>query len=129
VSDQFDPTDRAVARRGRRDPALALELEGVSLADQGNEDDAGDFGLVSGDQMVFKIVREIPDVATGRDRWITFGASTSVLDGETAEVAASRLYETVSTTFDRIVDVEDQAAQAAAEAARHRPITPQRRTN
>lgn len=126
MTDSFDPTDRAVARRGRRDPALALELSGANLSEPGDEESTGDFGLVTGDQIVYKIVRELPDAVTGRDRWVTFGASTSILEGETSDSAAERLYEVVSTTFDRIVESEDAAARAAADEERRRPIQPRR---
>jgi hypothetical protein len=124
LTDTFDPAERAI--RGRRDPALALELEGHQLADPGDEE-TGNFGLAAGDQILFKIVRGVPSPIDGTDRWFTFGANTSVMDGEDGEQAADRIYTFVATAFEQIITAQDAALREQHEERRNRPIQP--RTN
>jgi hypothetical protein len=122
MAEGFDPNDAPV-RRGRRDPQLALELEAGLSESQEQE---GVYGLVAGDELVYKITEEQVNPATQKDRWVTFGAKTSVLPGESEPDAFTRL---VTLVHGRMVEAEEYADQLALEreeARRRIPIVPQR---
>jgi len=122
MAEGFDPNEAPV-RRGRRDPELALQLEAGLSESQEQE---GVYGLVAGDELVYKITEEQVNPLTQKDRWVTFGAKTTVQIGEDEPTAFTRL---VTLVHGRMIEAEEYADQLAAEreeARRRIPIVPQR---
>lgn len=122
----FDPSDAPV-RRGRRDPELALQLSaGLEAADEGHDEPQGEFGLVVGDELVFKFTAESADPVTGKDRWVTYGMKTSIQPGEEEPDAFRRIVETTFARYDEAIGYADALSEQREAERRARPITPQR---
>ena len=104
MAEGFDPSD-APTTRGRRRPEIAEAMlqDDNQLADAGQ--DASDMryvGLAPGDTVVAKVSWSA-DTATG-EAWYTFGATSTVLENETADGAAERLAEVVNTNALALAD-------------------------
>lgn len=121
----FDPIGEIPVARGHRDPSIAAELEAENLVDPHGPDQSF-IGLSTGDRLVAKVSLEIPTELG--DAWFTYGAETSVIDGESEVDAFNRLADVVNTrVLDLAVDATNRAAELAAQqraAARTHRITP-----
>lgn len=119
--DDEEVTERPV--RGRRDPAIQHELELGGALDAQDGDAGGEFGLVVGDQIIYKVVLMTPSPINSHDRWFTYGVSTSV---QPSEEEADAFTRAVLVTHERvaqaIADMDEREAEAEAER-RRRPIT------
>lgn len=120
MAEGFDPSDAPV-RRGRRDPELALQLE----AGIGDAQEAEEYGLSSGDELVYKITEESVNPITNKDRWVTYGAKTTVRRDEDEPTAFTRLVTVVHGRMIEAVEYADQLAHEQEEERRKRPIVPQ----
>lgn len=120
-------------RRGRRDPTIAeamLEDDADdNLADYGESpgDEYVFIGLIEGDGIVAKAAFS-SDNALGGETWVTFGANTRQLEGESTEGAIQRLRDIVTTEAielgRQVNDGLSTVREEALEAARNHRITP-----
>lgn len=120
------------ARRGRKDPNLALELEAnepeAFIEDADFLTEAGDIGeqdeilVLPGDVIAAKVVHQVSIL--GKDSWITFGLQTRVMDGEDEADVFERVGSVVNT---RVLDLAEDAYQriAAAQAERDEQLQQQ----
>lgn len=126
MAEGFDPSDAPV-RRGRRDPELALALSaGIDTGDEQGGDEGGEFGLMVGDELVYKMTEEVPNPITGKDRWFTYGIKTTVKGNETEEMAFTRIVTLVNGRLGESIEYADAVAAEAEAERRKAPIVPQR---
>jgi hypothetical protein len=121
MAEGFDPSDAPV-RRGRRDPELALQLE-AGIGDA--QEDEEEYALSVGDEMVYKITEEQVNPISNKDRWVTYGAKTTVRRGEDEPTAFTRLVTIVHGRMIEATEYADQLAEEAEAERRKIPIVPQ----
>ncbi len=106
----FEP--EAAIPRGRRTPELQSMLDAAGMADDETEGqaDTSEYALIEGDVIMAKITQA---TVTGLgDAWVTYGAQTRVLQGETEEGAFARLG---SVTTARVLDLIEEHETRVAE--------------
>jgi hypothetical protein len=111
--------DEDLVPRGRRSPELTTMLDADGLGDDATEGqgDTSEYALIEGDVVMAKITQAT--VTALGDAWITYGAQTRVLNGETEEEAFARLG---NVTTARVLDLtaEHEARVADEVEARQR---------
>jgi hypothetical protein len=122
--------DEEAAPRGRRTPELQsmLDAAGMSEDETEGEQDTSEYALIEGDVIMAKITQAT--VTALGDAWVTYGAQTRVLAGETEESAFARL-GSVSTArvLDMIAEHEarvEQEVEARQQAAANHRIPARR---
>lgn len=115
------------ARRGRKDPDLAQRLmldEDAELLQDAGEDQAQEVSLLdTGDLVMARYSKEHKFSTDGTEAWFGLGTVIHVRDGEEAEDALFRAASFVHDGVAILIDQAEDAAHAAAEARRNRPIS------
>ena len=106
-----------------------LDAEGLGDDETEGQGDSSEYLLLEGDVIMAKITQAT--VTALGDAWVTYGAQTRVLQGETEESAFNRLGQvTTVRVLDLIAEHEGRVSEELAarrEAAINHRITPARR--
>lgn len=115
------------SRRGRKDPDLAQRLmldEDTELLADAGEDQSQEVTLLdAGDLVMARFSQEHKFSTDGHEAWFGLGTVTHVREGEDIEEALFRAATFVHDGVGLMIDRAEDAAHAAAEARRTRPIS------
>jgi hypothetical protein len=120
VPDGVDPVAGQVARRGRRDPELAIQL-GINDDDEEGEQSDPESPILLFDGDVVGAKATIDVLIDGREHWFTYEARTRIQPGETEAEANWRIQVVANV---RAVELADDMEERLAARSKEHLMTP-----
>jgi hypothetical protein len=114
--------EETTATRGRRRPELTTMLDAEGLGDDETEGqgDSSEYLLLEGDVIMAKITQAT--VTALGDAWVTYGAQTRVLPGESEESAFTRLASVTTARELELIGEHEQRVYDEVEARREEAL-------